>query len=169
MFKAARKGFLYTVSGLSACYCTLRFIGGIGRCEDVSMEPAIQHGDVVLISPIHVDYKKLQKGDVVFCRAPKNSSSVICKRLMGMEGDTVFNNEKGFEEYVGRGQVWLEGDNQEASIDSRSYGQLPYGLLLSKVCFRIWPLHRVGPISFPERRTTAKEKAQTKTEAKVSS
>ena len=36
----------------------------------------------------------------MFCRAPKDARSVICKRLMAMEGETVFNNEKGFEEYV---------------------------------------------------------------------
>ncbi|KAK0068471.1 mitochondrial inner membrane protease subunit 1 [Biomphalaria pfeifferi] len=138
------KSVVYTVSGFSTLYCTLKFIGGFGRCEDVSMEPTIQHGDLVWISPISVNFQRLQKGDVVFCKSPKSPKAIICKRLIGMEGDTVFNDEKGYEEYVDNGQIWLEGDNKDYSIDSRSYGPLPYGLIVSKVALRLWPLSRFG-------------------------
>ncbi|KAH9494953.1 IMP1 inner mitochondrial membrane peptidase-like [Bulinus truncatus] len=143
-FVALGKSVVYLVTGISSCYCTLRFIGGLGRCEDVSMEPTIHHGDLVLISPISVNLQQLQKGDVVFCKSPKNPRAIICKRLIGMDGDTVFNEEKGFEEYVDNGQVWLEGDNKDFSIDSRNYGALPYGLIVSKVAFRLWPPSRFG-------------------------
>ncbi|CAL1541321.1 unnamed protein product [Lymnaea stagnalis] len=150
-FSALRKTVVFMVTGVSTCYCTLRFICGLGKCEDVSMEPVIQHGDLVLISPFYVNHQYLQKGDVVFCRSPKNPRAIICKRLVAMEGDCVFNGEKGFEEYVDKGQIWLEGDNKDYSIDSRTYGPIPYGLLISKVTLRLWPPKRFGFIELPEQ------------------
>ena len=33
----------------------------INKCEDVSMTPTIQNGDIVLISPLPVDYNRLKK------------------------------------------------------------------------------------------------------------
>uniref|UniRef100_A0A0B6ZG40 Peptidase S26 domain-containing protein n=1 Tax=Arion vulgaris TaxID=1028688 RepID=A0A0B6ZG40_9EUPU len=152
------KTVAYATSGLSSCYCGLRFVCSLGKCEDVSMEPTIQDGDFVLICPFYVNFVLLQKGDIVFCKSPKNPRTIICKRLVAMEGDTVFNNDKGYEEYVGKGHVWLEGDNKEASIDSRLFGALPYGLLISKVTIRLWPLNRFGFLNFPstkQRRSTS--------------
>ncbi|GFR90781.1 mitochondrial inner membrane protease subunit 1 [Elysia marginata] len=157
-FSAIRKTVVYTVTGFSSCYCCFRFVCGLGKCEDVSMEPEIQDGDLVLITPFSVNYNLIKKGDIVFCRSPKNPRSVICKRLIAMEGDTVYNDEKGFEEYVERGRVWLEGDNKEFSIDSRSFGPLPYGLMISKVSLRLWPLSRFG---IPRLPAESKQKLST--------
>jgi len=38
---------------------------------------------------------------------------------------------------VPRGHVWLEGDNLENSSDSRTYGPVPYGLLRSRVLYKV--------------------------------
>ncbi|BFZ04145.1 hypothetical protein BsWGS_07184 [Bradybaena similaris] len=149
VFSSLCKTVAYSVSGLSTCYCLLKFGCSLGKCEDVSMEPTIQDGDLVLICPFYVRHLLLQKGDIVFSRSPKNPRSIICKRIVAMEGDTVFNNEKGLEEYVGKGHVWLEGDNKDTSVDSRYYGPLPYGLLISKVTVRLWPPERFGFLGFP--------------------
>ncbi|CAG5132820.1 unnamed protein product [Candidula unifasciata] len=148
-FSVLHKSIVYTVSGISSGYCVLKFVCALGKCEDVSMWPTIQHGDLVLLSPFYVNHRLLQKGDVVFCRSPKNPRAVICKRLIALEGETVVNDETGFQEFVDKGQVWLEGDNKLASIDSRTYGSIPYGLIISKVTLRIWPLERFGPLSCP--------------------
>lgn len=37
------------------------------------------------------------------------------------------------------GHVWIEGDNHDNSGDSRYYGTIPQGLVLSRVIARIWP------------------------------
>jgi len=44
---------------------------------------------------------------------------------------------------VGDGMVWLEGDSEENSKDSRDYGEVPAGLVLGRVAGRIWPLSQV--------------------------
>lgn len=40
---------------------------------------------------------------------------------------------------VPKGHVWLEGDNSENSIDSRTYGPVPMGLIQSRAFLRIHP------------------------------
>ena len=40
-----------------------------------------------------------------------------------------------FFQQVRKGHVWLEGDNKINSIDSRIYGQVPYGLLHGRVFY----------------------------------
>lgn len=41
---------------------------------------------------------------------------------------------------VPRGHVWLEGDNFQNSSDSRTYGPVPLGLVVSRVVCRLWPI-----------------------------
>ena len=38
------------------------------------------------------------------------------------------------------GNIWLEGDNSLESVDSRSYGPVPAGLIVGRVVCRVWPL-----------------------------
>lgn len=40
---------------------------------------------------------------------------------------------------VPKGHLWLEGDNSENSIDSRTYGPVPMGLIQSRAAARIYP------------------------------
>jgi hypothetical protein len=41
------------------------------------------------------------------------------------------------------GHCWVEGDNQETSVDSRTYGPVPYGLIFAKVTWVIYPFNRL--------------------------
>lgn len=43
------------------------------------------------------------------------------------------------EVVVPPGHIWIEGDNLDNSGDSRYYGSIPQGLVLSRVVARIWP------------------------------
>lgn len=45
--------------------------------------------------------------------------------------------------YVPKGHVWLEGDNSENSIDSRTYGPVPMGLIQSRAIVRLYPNPRM--------------------------
>lgn len=40
---------------------------------------------------------------------------------------------------IPKGHVWLEGDNSENSIDSRTYGPVPMGLIQSRAVYRLYP------------------------------
>lgn len=45
--------------------------------------------------------------------------------------------------FVPKGHVWLEGDNSENSIDSRTYGPVPIGLIQSRAILRLHPRPQV--------------------------
>ena len=86
----------------------------------------------------------LQRGDVVILHHPLKEAT-ICKRIIGMPGDTIVHEDGGFEDsrypfVVPPGHLWLEGDNPPRSLDSRSYGAVPASLVIGKVICRLWPL-----------------------------
>lgn len=89
-----------------------------------SMEPALNDGDVLLISR----FAKVEKGDVVVA---KNNGKFIVKRVCGTEGDTVNGTA------VGSGEYYLMGDNRDHSYDSRNFG--PVSNIKGKVICRILP------------------------------
>ena len=47
---------------------------------------------------------------------------------------------------VPRGTVYVLGDCPGNSVDSRSWGNLPVGLVTGRPLVRLWPPARVGPI-----------------------
>jgi hypothetical protein len=60
-----------------------------------------------------------------------------------MPGDTIVLNdldEESSHRIVPPGHLWIEGDNSNNSLDSRSYGTVPASLVIGKVVCRLWPL-----------------------------
>jgi len=86
----------------------------------------------------------LDNGDVIILHHP-GKEATICKRIIGMPGDTIIRSGGGDEELnhtriVPPGHLWIEGDNTLNSLDSRSYGMVPASLVIGKVMCRLWPL-----------------------------
>jgi inner membrane protease subunit 1 len=86
---------------------------------------------------------------VVIAQSPSNPAQTVCKRIRGLEGDVLRTSkrhryDKGKIITVPSGHVWLEGDNQFNSSDSRHYGPVPYSILKGRVFLRIWPLFDIG-------------------------
>jgi signal peptidase I len=46
-------------------------------------------------------------------------------------------------------QLWVLGDNRNASLDSHLWGPLPQERVIGTAVWRYWPLSRFGPIRFP--------------------
>ncbi|XP_052065484.1 mitochondrial inner membrane protease subunit 1-like [Mytilus californianus] len=132
-------------------HCIDRYVGSFVMCCGDSMVPTLFNNDIVLAENISVAYKKLQKGDIVIARSPADPYQFICKRLVAMEGDSVFD-DNAERQYVPKGHVWLEGDNQRNSNDSCHYGPVPAGLLNRRVFFRIWPFPHMGYLKHPAER-----------------
>ncbi|KAL3695190.1 hypothetical protein R1sor_009266 [Riccia sorocarpa] len=108
-------------------------------------------GDIILLEHLSVKFEKVRPGDVVMARSPVNPRLMVCKRVLGLEGDHVTvlpTTSKGQIRHVvvPKGHVWLQGDNIYNSTDSRHYGPVPYALVQGKVCYRIWPLEGLGPV-----------------------
>jgi len=102
-----------------------------------SMQPTlnISGNDTVFIltNPQAGVLSKLQRGDVITLLNPRNPSEKLIKRMVAVEGDQVTHGNSDDVVVIPRGHVWVEGDNPKHSIDSRMFGAVPKGLIISKV------------------------------------
>jgi nickel-type superoxide dismutase maturation protease len=86
--------------------------------EGDSMLPVLKDGDAVLINP----KEKIAEGDIVLANHPYKKSVKILKRI------------KNFTE---NGDLFLVGDNESESSDSRAFGAVPLKYLIGKVTCRL--------------------------------
>ncbi|KAH6796173.1 hypothetical protein C2S51_037159, partial [Perilla frutescens var. frutescens] len=111
------------------------------RAFGESMMPTLNpNGDVVVIESVSLLLGKVGAGDVIVARSPEDPRSRICKRILGVEGDTVtFFDHRTHQSksiVIPEGHVWIQGDNTCRSHDSRCHGPIPYGLIIGKVFCR---------------------------------
>lgn len=134
----------------------LNNVVGFTLCCGKSMEPTIdRRGEVVVIDRLSRMFGWFERGDVVIARSPYDPNMLVCKRIVGSEGDLVpptradadavssdmtsYQARSTKRVAVPRGHVWLQGDNLPASRDSREYGPVPLALLTGRaVCAVRW-------------------------------
>ncbi len=81
------------------------------------MLPTIRPGQSVLVDPRAYRTAEPRVGDVVLLRHPIQTDLLTVKRLASVRDD----------------QLFVVGDNPDASTDSRSYGSVPVALVLGRV------------------------------------
>ena len=117
-------------------------------------------------------HNHLHRGDVVVFAPPQalidagyDANAALIKRVVGLPGDQlavengqlIRNGERVQEpwledamEYamapitVPEQQLWVMGDNRNASLDSHLWGPLPEGNVIGTAVWRYWPLQRFG-------------------------
>ena len=116
----------------------------------------------------------LHRGDVVVFAPPEqlvaagyDASAALIKRVVGLPGDqlevrdgNLIRNGSALVEpwrkeainyemapiTVPADQLWVMGDNRNASLDSHLWGSLPETNVLGTAVWRYWPLQRFGPL-----------------------
>ncbi|KFZ15822.1 hypothetical protein V501_02531 [Pseudogymnoascus sp. VKM F-4519 (FW-2642)] len=82
-------------------------------------------------------------GDMVTFRSVREPGEKVIKRVIGLEGDYVLMNTPGSASdmmiQVPKGHCWVTGDNLDASLDSRTWGPMPMGLIRGKVIAKVLP------------------------------
>lgn len=156
MIRSVFSKILYAFGGIVEVGCVIHviaeYIAEPTLCIGPSMKPTINANslsDLVLTEHISTKLRLLKKSDIVIARSPKDPRITICKRITALEGDMVVSDVKINQEKiikVPQGHVWLLGDNMDHSMDSRSYGPVPYGLILGRVCYKLFPLSEFGPM-----------------------
>jgi inner membrane protease subunit 1 len=133
------------------------YVFDVTMCVGPSMLPTINSaGDIVLIDRITHRLRDVAVGDVVLAKAPSDPTQTVCKRVRGAPGDHVCYSRPrtGSVEFswkregitVPNGHVWLQGDNEANSTDSRHYGPVPEALVRGIVRCRIWPPPAIGAL-----------------------
>jgi signal peptidase I len=158
------------------------------RIPSSSMEPTLHcarpgqdceahFSDRVLACRFCYWFSSPSRGDIIVFTTPPEAKiqcgegGTFVKRLIGLPGDTVHEDSRGFiyingkklkEPYiqasrrlgdtshfdktwhVPKGQYFFMGDNRSQSCDSRMWGSVPRGNLIGKVFFVYWPPNRIG-------------------------
>lgn len=82
-----------------------------------SMEPTLRDGQLVLV--LNDDIVQIQRGDIVAAYMQcQNITEFVSKRIVAVPGDTVNG------QVLPPNMYWIEGDNKEHSVDSRTCGPI---------------------------------------------
>lgn len=84
-----------------------------------SMEPSLEPGQVVLVGRLTYQFRNPRTGELVVFRSPLTSRLSV-KRLHHVEGDSL---------------LFVLGDNEGDSIDSRHFGAIPREAVIGRVLF----------------------------------
>ncbi|XP_047323637.1 mitochondrial inner membrane protease subunit 2 [Impatiens glandulifera] len=142
----------YVTFGLVAVTISDRYVS-VSPVRGESMSPTFNpHGskalldDYVLVEKYCLEKYKFSRGDVVIFSSPTDHTRKIVKRIMALPGDWVGNPRAYDAVRVPEGHCWVLGDNSASSLDSRTYGPIPLGLVCGRVTHIVWPPQRVGKI-----------------------
>jgi signal peptidase I len=186
--------WLVTIAGAVAIVLAVKaWVVNPYRIPSSSMEPTLhcarpapyceaRFSDRVLANRLVYRFRDPRRKEIIVFNTPtkngvdlaKNacgSGGTFVKRLIGLPGDTVHEDGKGFisingkrldEPYVqavrrqrdvenfnrtwhvSKGSYFFMGDNRWQSCDSRRWGSVPRKNLIGKVFFRYWPPTRIG-------------------------
>lgn len=143
------------------------YIFQIALVNQISMEPTLHEGQILVIAKVNYLYGDPARGDIVVLKDELENKYLI-KRAIGLPGevidiknDKVYIDEKelnpdytaaptqdnGFvKSKVPEGKYFVMGDNRLHSRDSRSdtVGFVNRSNIVGKAVFRIWPLNKFG-------------------------
>lgn len=139
------------------------------RVENISMEPTLMPGDVLVVNKVAYKFGNYHTGDIVVFHNPNNESEDYIKRLIGTPGDTVavhggqvaVNGVVLNENYIAAvpnyegdwivtpGSVFVLGDNRNQSSDSHEWGVVPLKEIVGKALVIYWPMNAMKIITDP--------------------
>lgn len=164
--------------GVVISLSTLMFYG-FYNIPSASMETTLMTGDRVMASKMWLHDYNVHRGDIIIFKDPggwldgSKAGQELCKRVIGLPGDTVSTDENGnilvnnkklnepylqkglmgsdiqFSVKVTDGNVFVLGDNRTNSADSRyhvddgNHGLVPIKNITNIVDIRYWPFNKI--------------------------
>ncbi len=140
------------------------------RVENISMEPTLNPGQLILVSKLAYKLGDPQHGDVVIFHAPNNPGEDYIKRIIGVPGDLVdvadgqvkVNGVVLNEPYISAApryngswtipedSLFVLGDNRNSSSDSHAWGYVPLDEVIGKALFVYWPFSEIKGLVHPD-------------------
>jgi signal peptidase I len=143
------------------------FVFQMALVNQISMNPTLYEGQMLVISKINYFIGDPQRGDIIVLK-DEAENKLLIKRVIGLPGEEIqVQNGKvyidtkelqpdytSFPTYaytqdtwtLPQGEYFVMGDNREHSRDSRSedVGLVARTNIIGKAVFRIWPLNKLG-------------------------
>lgn len=139
--RKARRFVLRIISRVPGAYSALAFL--LARRVSVrgwSMAPALLPDERLLFDRLAYVRRRPRAGEIVLVAHPLHPRLRMVKRVTGGPGDTV--GGLIHPRVLHRGEYWVEGDNPDASTDSREFGPVARRDILGRAWLRYWPVER---------------------------
>lgn len=141
------------------------FLAQATRVYGQSMQPNLHTNERLVVEKLSYRFHGPRRGDVVVLHDPGGSSELLIKRVIGLPGERVtiadgrvfIDGVALAEPYLDQEtqsqaqsrlvpplQVFVMGDNRQASRDSRIFGPVPRDQIVGRALFRYWPLDHFG-------------------------
>ncbi len=147
-----------------------------------SMQPNFEENQRIIVNKVVYNLHEPQRGDVIVFNPPFNETKNYIKRIIGLPGESVYNDTANTEIYTIDGtvlildepyeeapskrnytkhtvpdnQYFVMGDNRNNSNDSRSGWMVPSENIIGKTWLSIWPPDRWGlALNYPFPESTA--------------
>lgn len=139
------------------------------KVEGTSMTPRLSDQERIFINKFVYAFTRIERGDIVVFRFPRDPRKSFIKRVVGLPGEAVeiragvvhVNGQPLAEDYLRPGDrdqssfprlrlpqdnYFVLGDRRRSSNDSRTWGTVHRDYIYGKAVFSYWPLERFGPI-----------------------
>lgn len=140
------------------------------RVENISMEPTLQPGYLLIVNKLAYKLGEPQHGDIVVFHYMGDKNEDYIKRVIGLPGDevkiengTVYVNGialnepyiAAFPAYSGtwvvpEGSLFVLGDNRNNSSDSHQWGFVDMDDVVGKAVFIYYPFDVIGSLVIPD-------------------
>lgn len=143
-------GSLHAVNFVCAFHLFKENVGSPCLMDGPSMFPTFDVNGEIAVECVlaYRLFPDLVRGELVSLKSPFNPNRIVCKRVIGLAGDTICVDPTGSKApstehvVVPEGHVWVAGDNTSCSIDSRDYGPVSMALIRGKIVARVYPFDR---------------------------
>lgn len=163
---------LYLLGVLCLTWLAITFVGQRTLVNGSSMEATLSDGDNLIVDKITYRFREPKRFDIIVFPFQYEENTYYIKRIIGMPGETVQIDDKGYiyidgeilsESFgreiirpenigvaaepvtLGEDEYFVMGDNRNNSSDSRTQivGNIKRDKIIGRAWVRIWPLSKL--------------------------